>query len=89
MTREVVVNEPIDVLTRVMADGAIHPTSFLWRDRTRYVSSIGRSWEERIRGKTIRCYLIQTVEMNTYELHYDPEVHSWSIHRAWLHDAVA
>ena len=42
MAREVLVEEPINALVRVMADGSVRPTSFLWRDRTRYVNHIGR-----------------------------------------------
>ena len=88
MAREVLVEEPINVLARVMADGNVRPTSFLWRDRTRYVNNIGRQWEERQDGKTIRHYLVQTVDANTYELCLDPATNAWSIQRAWLQDAV-
>ena len=88
MAREVLVEEPINVLARVMANGTMRPTSFLWRDRTRYVNNIGRQWEERQAGKSIRHYLIQTVDENTYELCLDPATNAWSIQRAWLNDAV-
>ena len=88
MAREVLVKEPINVLARVMANGTMRPTSFLWRDRTRYVNNIGRQWEERQAGKSIRHYLIQTVDENTYELCLDPATNAWSIQRAWLKDAV-
>ncbi len=52
MTQEVLVNEPIEMLYRVMPNGDAWPTSFIWRDRTRYVAEIGRHWEERIDGRT-------------------------------------
>ena len=38
MASEVLINEPIEPLVRVLPNGEIRPTSFLWRDRTRYVS---------------------------------------------------
>lgn len=84
MNKEVLVNEPVDVLVRVMPSSKIQPTSFLWRDRTRYVSTVGRQWEERVDGKAIRCYLIQAVDDSTYELRWDPAGDSWILHRAWL-----
>ena len=88
MTREVLVEEPINALVRVMADGNVRPTSFLWRDRTRYVNHIGRQWEERNAGQLVRHYLVQTVDENTYELCFDPFTNAWSIRRAWLRDVV-
>jgi hypothetical protein len=88
MNQEVVVNESINVLVRMMPDGQIRPTSFLWRDKTRYVSDVGRQWEERVAGKTVRCFLLQTVDHNTYELRWDPAADQWSIQRAWLRDAL-
>ncbi|MBX3011526.1 MAG: hypothetical protein KF832_08455 [Caldilineaceae bacterium] len=89
MVREVLVEEPINALVRVLADGSVRPTSFLWRDRTRYVNHVGRQWEERQEGRTIRHYLLQTVDNNTYELCLDPSRNAWSIQRAWLRDVVA
>lgn len=88
MTQEVFVNEEIDVLVRVMPSGSIQPTSFLWRNKNRYVSTIGRSWEERVDGKFLRCYLIQAVDNSSYELRWDPTGDSWIVYRAWLMDAV-
>lgn len=88
MTKEVMVDEPIDVLVRMMTDGTLRPTSFLWRERTRYVADVGRQWEERRQGKTLRFYLVQTVENNTYELYFDPATDHWSIGRAWLRDLM-
>ena len=88
MNREVLVNEPVNALVRVMSNGDMHPTSFLWRDKTRYVSEIGRQWEERIAGKNVRCYLIRSVDENTFELHLDPATNGWTLHRAWLRDLI-
>ena len=86
--KEVLVKEGIDALVRVMKDGTIRPTSFLWRGRTRYVADLGRQWEERVTGKTLRFYLVQTVDGNTFELTHDPGENQWTIHRAWLQDVV-
>jgi hypothetical protein len=88
MDKEVLVNEAVSTLIRVTPDGAVRPTSFIWRDRTRYVSEVGRTWEERIEGKMLRCYLIHAVDNNTYELHWDAGENIWTLHRAWLRAAV-
>lgn len=88
MMKEVLVEEPVDALIRVMPNGAIQPTSFIWRDRTRYVADIGRQWEERVQGKMVHCYLIQSVDNNTFELHWDAGENQWTLHRAWLRDLM-
>ena len=85
---EVLVNEEVDTLARMMPDGEIRPTSFLWRDRTRYVSTIGRVWEERVDGRTLRCFMVQAVNSETFELRWDPAANRWKIHRAWLRDLM-
>ena len=45
MAKEVLVKEPVETLVRVMSDGNVQPTSFVWRDRTRYVADLGRQWD--------------------------------------------
>ena len=89
MNREVIVDETVDTLVRLMPDGQVFPTSFLWRGRTRYVGEIGRTWEERVEGRTLRCCLIDDVAGNTFELRCDLATDQWTIHRAWLQEAVA
>ena len=89
MNSEVIVDEEVDVLLRVLPSGALQPTSFLWRNKTRYVGDVGRTWEERVDGRTLRCYLVQAVDNNTFELRWDPAADVWTIHRAWLRDMVA
>lgn len=85
---EVLVNEAVDALVRMLPSGEVQPTSFLWRDKTRYVSTVGRVWEERVSGRTLRCFLIQSVDGNTFELRWDPAANSWIIYRAWLQDLL-
>jgi len=50
------------------------------------VDVIGRQWEERVGGKNLRCYLIQAVDTNTFEVRHDPSTDEWTLHRAWLRD---
>ena len=89
MASEVLVDEEVDVLVRVLSDANVQPTSFLWRNHTRYISDVGRQWTERVGGKSIRVYLVTAVDGNTYELYCDPAENRWTIHRAWLSDLVA
>jgi hypothetical protein len=89
MSREVLVDETVNALWRVLGNGEIRPTSFIWRDKTRYVAEVGRSWEERVGGKTLRCYLIQAADGSAYELRWDPASDVWQVHRAWLRDLMA
>lgn len=88
MVNEVVVNETADVLVRVMRNGEVRPTSFLWRNKTRYVSDLGRQWEERVGGKSLHCFLLQTVDGNTFELRWEPGANVWTIQRAWLREVA-
>ena len=89
MIREVLVDETINALWRVLPSGEIRPTSFIWRDKTRYVAEVGRTWEERVGGKTLRCFLIQAADTSTYELRWDAAGDVWQVHRAWLRDLMA
>ncbi|MBI1296383.1 hypothetical protein GC175_15630 [bacterium] len=88
MTVELMVDEPVRVLVRMLPNGKIVPTSFVWRDRTRYVGDVGRQWEERVDGKSVRCFLIKNVQNETYELRWDPAGDDWRIYRAWMHNVV-
>lgn len=82
------VNEDVQVLWRSADGGQVRPTSFVWRDRTRYVNAVGRAWEERIDGATQRCFMVQAVDGSSYELRWSPAEDRWLLHRAWLRDAV-
>jgi hypothetical protein len=61
VTKEVLVNEPVSALIRVMPTGEVRPT---------------------------RCYLIQSVDQNTFELRWDAATDQWTLHRAWLRAAL-
>lgn len=88
MNQEVFVNESVDALIRVLPSGDVLPTSFVWRDRTRYVADVGRHWEERVNGRLVHCYLIHSVDANTFELHWDAGENQWTLYRAWLRAAI-
>ena len=89
MNRELLIDEQVDTLIRVLPNGDVRPTSFTWRDRTRYVNDVGRHWEEMVQGKRLHCYLIQAVDRTTYELQWDAAENIWTLHRAWTTAGLA
>jgi hypothetical protein len=82
-----IVGEPILVQARFLPDGRVQPTAFIWHDRTRYVASLGREWSEEGGEARWRCYLVQTPNGETFELHLDLTAMRWILARAWLHPA--
>lgn len=85
---QVHVDEVVRVLVRMMPDGRIRPTSFIWRDNAHYVAEVGRQWEERVGGVSLRAFLIRSVDEKTFELRWNPAADEWRIHRAWLSSLV-
>ena len=81
------VEEPIFVQARFAPVGGVQPVAFIWRDRTRYVSALGREWQEEVEGRVWRCYLVQTPTAETFELRLDPEGMRWVLARAWVNAA--
>ena len=86
MNQQVLVNEPVEMLYRILSDGTVQPTSFVWRDKTRYVDHVGRRWEERITGHAVHCLLIQAVDNTVYEMRWNRATDAWTLYRAWLRD---
>jgi hypothetical protein len=75
--------EPILVQARFLPDGAVQPTAFIWRERTRYIADAGRQWQEEADGVTWRCYLVRTPASETFELRYAMTEGRWVLWRAW------
>lgn len=88
MVTQVLVDEPVRMLVRMLPSGEIRPTSFVWRDRTRYIADVGRQWEERLDGRSVRCFLLKAVDNATYEVRWDPVGDIWTLHRAWLENVA-
>ena len=88
MSELVAIGEPVPVAIRTLSSGKIVPKSFVWQGQRRFVSARGRQWTERLDGKRFRCFLIQTLNRNAYELRWDPVEDLWILHRAWVMNAV-
>ena len=50
------IDEPILVQARLLPDGAMQPTAFVWRGRTYLIADCGRQWQEDAGGITWNCY---------------------------------
>lgn len=87
MTLPEFVGEPILVQARFLPEGAVQPLAFIWRHRTRYLTAVGREWEEESEGTQWRCYLVQTPTAETFELRLDTAAMRWILARAWPHAA--
>ncbi len=88
MSEQIAVDEPVRVAIRTLPSGKIVPKLFVWQGQTHYVSAQGRQWAEGRDGKRVRCFLVQTLNQNAYELRWDAAEDVWSLHRAWLMNAV-
>jgi hypothetical protein len=82
------VGESILVQARFLPEGGVQPATFIWRNRTRYVASLGRQWEEEAEGIMWRCYMVQTPNGDTFELRLDAASMRWILARAWLRSAT-
>ncbi len=88
MSQQIAVNEPVRVEARMAASGEIVLKSFDWRGRRYYVAAHGRRWDDRTDGRRIRCLLVQTSDLNSFELRWDPVEDEWMLHQAWLANLV-
>jgi hypothetical protein len=83
------VGEPILVQARFLPEGGVQPVAFIWRNHTRYISALGRQWEEETGGTRWHCYLVQTPNGETFELRLDTVAMRWILARAWPRATVA
>jgi len=77
------VNEPVSVEVQVRKDGTVRPRAFAWRGHSYQVTSWGRESEETQQGAVVRCHLVQTADLDTWELCHDAETARWILARHW------
>lgn len=82
------VDEVVRVSVRVLPSGKVVPKTFDWQGGTYYVMACGRQWEEESGGRRFRCFLVQTGDLNSYELRWDPVEDEWRLHQAWINGFV-
>ena len=64
-------------------DGALKVTSFAWRDRTVWVTDMGRQWEEPSPYGLKRCALVMNSDHATFELCLDGADGLWHLRQTW------
>jgi PncC family amidohydrolase len=77
------VNEPVSVEVQVRRDGTLRPLAFVWQGRHFQLESWGRESSETREGRPVRCYLVQTGDLDTLELCQDVETAQWALVRYW------
>ncbi len=82
------VNESVRVSVRMLPSGKIVLKSFDWHGGTHYVVAHGRRWVEESGEKRLRCFLVQTGDLNSYELRWDPAEDEWILYQAWIANLV-
>jgi nicotinamide-nucleotide amidase len=83
------VNEPISVEVQVRQDGTPRPLAFLWRGRRRQIASWGRQSADVQDGRARQCHLVQTADLETWELCQDTDTAQWTLVRHWTHQRRA
>ena len=84
-----VVNEPISIEVQVRQDGTPRPLAFLWRGRRIEITSWGRQSSEAHDGHARTCHLVQTADLETWELCQDTDTAQWTLVRHWAHQRRA
>lgn len=77
------INETVRVETRSRRDGTSRPVAFIWHDRRFQVTSWGREEAATRDGRACHCHLVQTPEMESWELCQDTETGGWTLARRW------
>jgi len=77
------IDEPILVQTRLLSDGEVRPTAFIWRGHTHLIADWGRRWQEDAGGITWSCYLVRTPNLETFELRLNRAAGQWVVARFW------
>ena len=59
MSRQLAVDEAVQVEARMLLSGEVVVNAFDWQGSRHYVTAHGRRWEERTEGGRLRCFLVQ------------------------------
>ncbi|MFN2220257.1 MAG: hypothetical protein ACK2UA_16740 [Anaerolineae bacterium] len=77
------VNEVVSVEIQLRKDGAPRPAAFVWRGRRFQIASWGRVDATTLDGRACRCHLVQTPDLESWELCQDAETGGWTLARRW------
>ena len=77
------VNEAVSVETRLRRDGTERPQAFVWRGRRFPITSWGREGTTTRDGRACHYHLVQTPDLESWELCRDTETGAWTLARRW------
>lgn len=83
------INEPVTVETQLRRDGTVRPLAFVWRGRRFQITSWGREGATTRDGRACRCHLVQTADLESWELCLDTETAGWTLARRWARERHA
>jgi PncC family amidohydrolase len=77
------VNEAVNVEAQLRRDGTASPQAFVWRGRRFQIASWGREGVKTSGGRACRYHLVQTPDLESWELCQDTETGAWTLARRW------
>lgn len=77
------INEPVFVSSTQDKHGTPMPQTFAWQGRTHTITAWGRSDVKMCDDRRIRCHMVQTSDLETWELCQDAETAQWTLMRHW------
>jgi len=77
------VNEAVSVETQLRPDGTARPQAFVWHGRRLQIASWGRQGTTTRDGRACTYHLVQTPDLESWELCQDTETGAWTLARRW------
>ena len=77
------IDEAVVVETQLRRDGTARPSAFVWRGRRFQIVSWGREGATTRDGRVCHCHLVQTPDLESWELCQDTETGGWTLARRW------
>jgi len=83
------VDEAVSVETQLRRDGTARPSAFVWRGRRFQITSWGREGATTRDGRACHYHLVQTPDLESWELCQDTETAAWTLARRWARERRA
>ena len=83
------VDEAVSVETQLRRDGTVRPSAFVWRGRRFQIASWGREGATTRDGRACHYHLVQTPDLESWELCQDTATGGWTLTRRWARERRA
>ena len=83
------IDEAVSVETQLRRDGTARPSAFVWRGRRFQITSWGREGATTRDGRACHYHLVQTPDLESWELCQDTETGGWTLARRWARERRA